>query len=92
MTAFKNLPPWDDFVKGRESDMLRMRKVFDAKLMTLHRATLAKYSDMRTPEDEIARFTEWKDEQARKPKRAKRAPPVLPPCEACAMWYSTQAQ
>ena len=92
MTAFKNLPPWDDFVKGRESDMLRMRKAFDAKLMTLHRATMAKYSDMRTPEDEIARFAEWKDAQARKPKRVKRAPPVLPPCEACAMWYSAQAQ
>ena len=25
MTAFKNLPPWQDFVKGRESNMLRMR-------------------------------------------------------------------
>ena len=32
MTAFKNLPPWDDFVKGRKSDMLRMRLAFTQKL------------------------------------------------------------
>ena len=32
MTAFKHLPPWDDFVKGRESDMLRMRNDFTAQL------------------------------------------------------------
>ena len=25
MTAFKTIPPWLDFVKGRSSDMLRMR-------------------------------------------------------------------
>ena len=36
MTAFKNLPPWSDFVKGRESDMLRMRQHFLAKLKELH--------------------------------------------------------
>ena len=24
MTAFKNIPPWHDFLKGRDSDMLRM--------------------------------------------------------------------
>ena len=28
MTAFKNLPPWNDFVNGKESDMLRMRNAF----------------------------------------------------------------
>ena len=27
MTAFKNLPMWQDFVKGRESNMLRVRTV-----------------------------------------------------------------
>ena len=32
MTAFKNLPPWEDFVKGRNSDMLRMRQAFTEKL------------------------------------------------------------
>ena len=35
MTAFKNLPECDDFVKGMESDMLRMR-------------TLAKCSHMKS--------------------------------------------
>ena len=32
MTAFKCIPPWEDFVKGRQSDMLRMRKAFTKKL------------------------------------------------------------
>ena len=32
MTAFKNLPPWGDFVKGGDSDMLRMRKGFNKYL------------------------------------------------------------
>ena len=32
MTAFKNIPPWQDFVKGRESDMLRMRLAFTSGL------------------------------------------------------------
>ena len=32
MTAFKNIPPWQDFVKGRDSDMLRMRLAFTAQL------------------------------------------------------------
>ena len=28
MTAFKNIPPWQDFQKGSESDMLKMRLRF----------------------------------------------------------------
>lgn len=32
MTAFKNIPAWEDFVKGRDSDMLRMRLAFTHKL------------------------------------------------------------
>ena len=32
MTAFKNLPPWHDFLKGRESGMLRMRLPFTKML------------------------------------------------------------
>ena len=32
MTAFKNLPAWHDFCKGRDSDMLRMRLAFTEKL------------------------------------------------------------
>ena len=32
MTAFKNIPPWHDFLKGRDSDMLRMRLAFTKML------------------------------------------------------------
>ena len=32
MTAFKNIPPWLDFQKGKESDMLRMRLAFTKRL------------------------------------------------------------
>ena len=32
MTAFKNIPAWQDFLKGRDSDMLRMRLAFTKKL------------------------------------------------------------
>jgi len=32
MTAFKNIPPWHDFLKGRDSDMLRMRLAFTQML------------------------------------------------------------
>ena len=54
MTAFKNLPPRSDFVKGRDSDMLRMRKGFCQRLGRLHARTLATHSKMKTPEDEAA--------------------------------------
>ena len=35
MTAFKDLPPWSDFVKGQASDMLRMRQAFTQRLEKL---------------------------------------------------------
>ena len=50
MTAFKNLPPWDDFVKGRQSDMLRMRQNFVNGLYDMHARTLATHSELKTPE------------------------------------------
>ena len=40
MTAFKNLPPWDDFHKGQDSDMLRMRKRFTEMLDRKHTETM----------------------------------------------------
>ncbi len=73
MTAFKGLPPWEDFVKGRSSDMLQTRLAFTAKLEKMHRRTVAKYSSMKTEEDEDAAYEEWKEEQAQKPKRRKGA-------------------
>ena len=52
MTAFKNLPPWQDFLEGRESDMLRMRWTFTEWLERLHTETLARHSSLKTSEDE----------------------------------------
>ena len=43
MTAFKNLPPWHDFLKGKESDMLRMRNDFTERLQKIHDRTMAKW-------------------------------------------------
>ena len=36
MTAFHNLPAWDDFAKGAESDMLRARLDYTAMLEEWH--------------------------------------------------------
>ena len=44
MTAFKNLPPWDDFQKGQDSLMLRMRKRFTGMLDRMHLQTMRKFS------------------------------------------------
>ena len=82
MTAFKNIPPWHDFVKGRESDMLRMRLAFTQKLEGMHRRTLAKHTDMKCPEDEKLAHEKWDAEQAAKPKRQKQQGPAMP-CPCC---------
>ena len=37
-------PPWGDFVKGRDSDMLRMRIDFTTRLETMHARTFARHS------------------------------------------------
>ncbi len=55
MTAFKNLPPWSDFEKGQESDMLRMRNAYIDKLWHYHEKTLNEHSDMATTADEPER-------------------------------------
>ena len=64
MTAFKNLPPWSDFEKGRDSDMLRMRNAFIEKLWDLHRETLRRHTVMSTPEEEAAAHRRWTLAQA----------------------------
>jgi hypothetical protein len=84
MTAFKNIPPWQDFVKGRESDMLRMRWAFTEKLERMHLKTLAKHSEMKTPEDEQQAHESWLQEQAASLKKRKTAGPRMP-CPACAV-------
>ncbi len=82
MTAFKNIPPWDDFVKGRSSDMLRMRLAFTARLQKMHVRTLAKHSAMKSPADEAAAHERWDQEQALSAKRQKQAGPRMP-CPCC---------
>ena len=54
MTAFKNLPPWSDFVKGQESDMLSMRLASTEQLCRMHRRTVARHSAMKIAEQEDA--------------------------------------
>jgi hypothetical protein len=54
MTAFKNIPPWGDFVKGRDDEMLAKRLAFTEKLQRMHEETLAKHTDMKTRGEEQA--------------------------------------
>ena len=84
MTAFKNLPPWQDFVKGRDSDMLRMRLAFTGKLEVMHTQTLSRFSDMKTPTQEKEAYDSWQHEQSARRKRRKKMGPVMscPGCDA----------
>ena len=84
MTAFKNLPPWSDFVKGRDSDMLRMRNAFIDKLWERHRQTLKQHCDMATSADEAAAHDEWDRAKAADTNVMRKEPPRLP-CPACAI-------
>ena len=59
MTAFKNLPPWSDFLKGKDADMLRMRNAFTNKLWKRHRETLREHTDMTTPKAEKDAHDKW---------------------------------
>ena len=84
MTAFKNIPPWGDLVKGRSSDMLRMRLDFTQQLQRLHVRTLAKHSSMKTPEDEEKAMDLWDKQQAIEAKRQRVQGPRRP-CPACSL-------
>ena len=59
MTAFKNLPPWTDFEKGSESDMLRMRNIFVEKLWCKHKDTLSRHTDMSDDRKEQEAHAKW---------------------------------
>ena len=87
MTAFKNLPPWNDFIKGKNEErysdsMLAMRKAYTAHLEQLHRRTLAKYSNLMTPKDEDRAWECWSEEQAGRAKRQRQEGERMP-CPAC---------
>ena len=79
MTAFKNLPPWDDFARGAQSDMLRMRQQFTEVLQKMHQRTLAKHSSMKTRQMEEDAHDAWRQQHR---KRQKGNPPAMP-CPAC---------
>ncbi len=82
MTAFKNLPPWEDFVRGKDSDMLRMRLAFTQRLEELHLRTLQRHSAMKTAGDEQEAHRRW-DAQATREVTPR--PPLMPCpcCDAC---------
>ena len=82
MTAFKNPSPWDDFQKGRESDMLRQRLAFVQHLEQLHTRTLAKHTSMKSREDEQQAFRVWKRNQAQGSDAPEQKGPLMP-CLAC---------
>ena len=87
LTAFKNLPGWNDFAKGQESSMLKQRLEFQKKLEKLHEKTLAKHSELKTPQQEAAAYESWKkkreeEELASKPPRCQRVSPLMR-CPAC---------
>ena len=82
MTAFKNLPPWSDFVKGKDSDMLRMRNAFTQKLQRLHERTIAKHSALKNKEVEDIAYELWKEAQTSSAKRSNTDGPRMP-CPAC---------
>ena len=88
MTAFKNLPPWSDFVKGRDSDMLRMRNAYIEKLWEHHRVTLERHSAMATSAAEEAAHAEWVRAKAADTGVMPKEPPRLP-CPACVGSEST---
>ena len=87
MTAFKNLPPWSDFVKGKDSDMLRMRRAFVDRLKTMHQRTLAKHSSMSTPSEELAEYSRWRERREKQPKRQK-TQALKRTCPECDKWYA----
>ena len=82
MTAFKNLPAWEDFAKGRDTDKLRMRLAFTERLSRMHQRTLSRCSQFKTREQEQLAHEVWQIRQNAKAKRPKKAGPLLP-CPAC---------
>ena len=78
MTAFRNLPPSQHFLRAEDPGMLRMRLEFTQWLQEPHKKTLAKHSDIKTPEMKDAAYEQW---QSRAAKRHKAEGPPMPcPC------------
>ena len=85
MTAFKNMPPWEDFQKGQDLDMLRMRKRFTELLHGKHTETMRKYSQFQNEAEENDAYEVWRERRERESKRRKVEPQQhRMPCLACA--------
>ena len=89
LIVFKNLPPWNDFVKGKDSDMLRMRQDFVERLWAMHQRTLAKHSSMKTHKGELEQYSMWQEAKEKQPKRQKKKEPPQKTCPECDKWYQT---
>ena len=77
MTAFKNLPPWEDFMRGKESDMLFLRKQFDKELEAKHKDTWNHYGRG----DEEEKHAKWQP----KPRTFNLEATAKRCCPACAL-------
>ena len=84
MTAFKHLPPWDNFEKGADSDMLRMRRRFTEMLDRKHTNTMRKFSNYKTAEQENDAYDLWRERRDREPKRQKAEASNIIACPVCA--------
>ena len=65
-TAFHNLPAWDDFAKGAESEMLRIRLDYTAMLEELHAKSIKHAFRNKKVEEEA--FKQWQGQQKAKHK------------------------
>ena len=85
LTACHNLPPWEDFQKGQDSDMLRIRKRFTEMLDWKHTETMRKYSQFQNEAEENDAYEVWWERRERESKRRKVEPQQhRMPCPACA--------
>ena len=82
MTAFHNLPAWDDFAKGAASDMLRIRLEYTARLEELHEKSIKHV--FRTGKLEEEAFQQWKKHQQSKlqAKASAKARCTCPGCQS----------
>ena len=79
-TAFHNLPAWDDFAKGAQSEMLRIRQDFTARLEELHAKSVK--SVFRNGKAEEEAFKQWQGVQQGK-RRAKAPAKARCTCPGC---------
>ena len=78
-TAFHNLPAWDEFAKGAESEMLRKRLDFTHALEELHAKSVKQV--FRTGKAEEDAFTQWRLHQGKR--RSKSPPKTRCTCPGC---------